>query len=139
LNKPVDSPIQRAGRKWLGIGGLAVIIVACLIGVVAHQLGDTPLPSGVISYTPLAYSVSGVYSDQRRKAILLATVQSKSFGDKLTGQLENRGYAAGGDDLSLHSRPGKYQHSPAVYRLRLPLTLCTQYDQCPSYLAPWAP
>ncbi len=26
--------------------------------------------------------------------------------------------------------------SPAVYRLRLPLTLCAQYDQCPSYLAP---
>ncbi len=25
-------------------------------------------------------------------------------------------------------------HSSAVYRLRLPLTLCAQYDQCPSYL-----
>ncbi len=80
MNKPVDSPIQRAGRKWVGIGGPAAIIVVCLIGVVAPPLGGTPLPPGVISYTSLAYSVSGVYSDQRRKAILLVTVQSKTFG-----------------------------------------------------------
>jgi len=70
LKKWAGSPVQHARRRWLGIGGLAAIIVVCLIGVVAHQLGGAPLPPGVIASAPLPYSVSGVYSDHRRKAIL---------------------------------------------------------------------
>jgi len=70
LKRRIGSPVRRARRRWSGIGGLAAIIVVCLIGVVAHQLGGAPLPPGVIASAPLPYSVSGVYYDHKRKAIL---------------------------------------------------------------------
>lgn len=69
LSKLGASP-PRTRRRRFGLGGLAMTIIICLAGIGARQLSDHPLPQGVISYTPLEYSVSGLYADRKHRTIL---------------------------------------------------------------------
>lgn len=67
--RKVDAPPRARRRRW-GIGGVALTIILCLVGIGAYQLNDQALPQGIIWSTPLAYAVSDLAIDQRQQVIL---------------------------------------------------------------------